>query len=275
MADKPARDPLFSAVFALLATAIGCAFFLLARPHAVAPAALPPLVLDAAAVDACLAADRKDAAQAPTGPGLKAMYEGFLAEGLVERGGTTDLDDARHRQHLFGTLAAIELERAGPDAAKKLRAHAVEQFARARAGAIADAKERDGLIGTFDKQLERYGLTDAHGELLAPLLSMRTMYKARWNLIHALNRTAGLTPIEIQAFEGWIALHGLSTPPERRAQSARAFREAGGHRGDLILAIWLYQGGAFDAAARLLNKESERGELFVRNYQLALETARL
>jgi hypothetical protein len=274
MAEKRARDPHFTAVFALLVTAIACAFVLLARPRAIIPAALPPLVLSVSAVEACLDADRKEAASAPKSAGLDAMYQGFLAEGLAERGGTVDLEDARRRQDMFANLATIELERAGAQAASKLRAQAVERFMKARAGEIADANERDGLLGSFEKQLERYGLTNSDGAIIAPVLSVRAMYKSRWNLIHARERSDGLSPIEIQAFEGWIALHGLSTPPEVRAKAARAFREAGGKRGALTLAIWLFQGGALDAAEQLFREESERGELFVRNYQLALNQAR-
>lgn len=274
MATKGAKDPLFSAVFALLVTAVACAFVLLARPRLVVPAALPPLVLDRDAVNACLAADRKDAASAPKSAGLDAMYQGFLAEGEAERSGTVDLDDARRRQDIFANLALIELERAGADAKRKLRAYAVEQYMKARAGTLKDEKEQSGLLGSFDKQLERYGLAGSDGKLIAPVLSVRAMYKARWNIIHALDRTDGLTPIEIQAFEGWIALHGLSTPPEVRAKSARAFYEAGGERGALTLAIWLYQGGVLDAAQKLFMQANTRNEMFVRNYLLALDASR-
>jgi len=129
-----------------------------------------------------------------------------------------------------------------------------------------------GLLGDFPTLLARYGYADADGRVWAPALAIRTLYKARLNLICERPLDTDLTPIELQAYEGYNALHAGPMPPQRRAKAALAFQRAGGHHGTEAAAIWLYQGGGQERAVAMLREEYERtGLLRLKNLVLGAQ----
>ena len=266
---KPASDREFKAIFALIVTAVVCAVIVLSTPRAIVPAELPPLRLDAERVAQALAADAVLASQAPGGSDVDELEARFLAEGLAERGGVEEMDDVQARQYGNRLLAARVFARVGPQGVKALRASAAERCMRALRG--WDEDETAGVLGKLPDMLRTYGLFDAEGRMLAPELSVRAMAKARWNMVHGLPTKAGLTTIEVQAFEGFIALHAGAAPSDRRAEAARAFYEAGGHRSAQAYATWLFQGGhANEALGTMRRAHALRPELATRNYTIGI-----
>ncbi len=270
-AVKAPRDGQFSAIFALLATGVGCAVVVLATPRAIVPTQLPPLALDSVAAARAIAADDVLSAHAPGGIDVDELEALYLEEGRQERAPPVEQYRVLARQDKLKQLAARVFARIGPEGVKALRAQAVDRFLRARAGQVADADEAAGRLGTFPQLLVANALTDAEGTLLAPELSLRASYKARFNLIHGLTLTRDFSAIERQAFEGWIALHAGAATNERRVQAARAFYLAGGRRSAQALSIWLHHGGNRAEAGVLMRRAYDQGhELFVRNYALGM-----
>jgi hypothetical protein len=266
---KPVSDREFKAIFALIATAAVCAVLVLSTPRALIPTELPPLRLDSERVAQALAADAALASEAPGGSDVDELEARYLAEGLAERGGVQEMGDVHARQDGNRKLAAQVFARVGPQGVKALRASAVERCMRALRG--ADEDDTAGVLGTLPEMLRTYGLYDAEGRMLSPELSVRAMAKARWNMVHGLPTKAGLTTIEVQAFEGFIALHAGAAPSERRAEAARAFYAAGGHRSAQAYATWLYQGGsANEALSTMRRAHALRPELATRNFAIGI-----
>ena len=57
-------------------------------------------------------------------------------------------------------------------------------------GSEPSSEEIEGLFGGFPEIMERYGLM-RDGVLIAPRLTLRSLYKARWNAIHRQALTDG------------------------------------------------------------------------------------
>jgi hypothetical protein len=269
------RDSTFTAVFSVLVTLVGCAVVVLTMPRPVEPALLPPLVLDRAAATAALKADAEVAARAPRGADVDQLYEAFLEEGRNERRGSAAVAGMHERHTDFALLSRRVLTRVGEDGVTALRARATERFVAALLGELPAGPEVEGLFGTFPDLLRRYGLVAADGTIRAPELSVRAMYKARWNLIHGRPLYERLSAVELQAYEGWNALHASSLPQQRRLHSARMFHEAGGRHAREAYAFWLYHTRSLPQAQKLLQEARKKsGALRLRNALMAVWRAR-
>ncbi len=269
--QKPGRDRQLTAVLALITTATACAMFVLATPRAIVPVELPPLVLDADRVEKAIAADAALAERAPGGLDVDELHARYLEEGVAERGGVEEMGDVKARQYGTRALAARVFARVGPAGVNALRASGVADFLRALRGETQDEHEIAGALGDFPQLLKDYGLIDAEGHTLAPELSLRAMAKARWNLIHGLPVGEGLSPIEVQAFEGYIALHAATAPSGRRAEAASAFHKAGGKRSAQAHATWLFHGGRVKEAVSMMESaHALRPALSTRNYLIGM-----
>lgn len=274
--SKPVTNWRFTAIFALLATVIVCAVVVLATPRALVPEELPVLVLDRNAVARAIEADTALAARAPGGVDVDELLARYLDEGRAERATAVEQRLVHQRQRAWQQLVQRVFARIGPSGISALRAQTLLHFMRAWRGQIADEAETTGLLGSLPDLLHTYGVAAEDRSLIAPELCLRANFKARWNLIHGLPITGDFSPIENQAFEGWIALHANEAPDARRFQAARAFHAAGGHRGAQALATWLYRVGRVSEAVVLMKREhAARGELFTRNYGLGLAAAAL
>jgi hypothetical protein len=234
----------------LLVAAIGAGGTLLAFPRAVEPRELPGLVLDPAQIARVQADDARRAAAAPGDATADALTELVAAQGLAEVGTGETPEEARER---FTKLAnaALGVERAhGEAGVLALRAKAVLDFEHVLA-TRARGEARDRVLGSFPRTVERYDVTRA-GRLRAPRFVLRTLYKSRWNAVCQLAATWQLTPVELRAFHGWLALGAESAAPAQRVAALEAYAAAGGVRsrearaglawlaGDLRLAEELY-----------------------------------
>ncbi len=258
----------FRAAFALLATAVACSVVVLVAPRPVFPERLPALRLSAARVEAQLAQDRALAARAPRGPDVDRLLALYREEGKAELVPSSDLTRANELRAEVKRAAGALFARLGPERTRALIAVTVEAALAALRRGDQDDDAR-GLLGNFRSFLVRYGYLDVQGTLVAPEIALRAFYKARFNLICERPLAEDLAPIEIQAYQGWNALHASGLAAERRAAAARAFHEAGGAYSAEALAIWAYQGGSREEARALLRSEYERsGALRLRNMAL-------
>jgi hypothetical protein len=269
------RDSTFTAVFSLLVTLMGCAVVVLTMPRPVEPVNMPPLVLDASAVAAQRAADETLAANLPAGKDVEELRARYLDEGRAERTVNPGTSGMAERRGEFKLLARRVLARVGSQGALALRAEATERFMRALRGELSAGPELDGLVGNFLTVMGRYGLVDAELTVVAPEATVRAMYKARWNIVHERPPRDGLTRLDLQAYEGWNALHATNLSAARRLEAARVFYEVGGRHGAEAYAIAAYRARALGEAEKLLiAAQKQQSSLRVRNELMAVWRAK-
>lgn len=262
------RDRVFGATCALIASAVACTVVVLAVPRPVEPLELPALRLSRADVAAQLASDRAAAARAPRGEDVSRWQALYREDGLSELSPHPDhARIAKRRVELAAECAAL-LHRVGDAGARALVAATTERALAGLRGELA-AREAQGLLGIFPVLLRRYGFIAADGTLRAPELSVRAFYKARFNLICERPRAFGLSAIELQALEGWNALHATGLPAGQRLLAAKAFSDAGGTDAIEAVAVWLFANGARERSHALLQRlHEQRGALRIRNMLL-------
>ena len=197
----------------------------------------------------------------------------YRAEGLAELQDSIDLSALGERRRELAASAESLFTRLGAERTRALIAATRPSVAMASVGpaTATDGSEARGLLGSFPALLTRYGYIDVarRGYGQAPPLAVRTLYKARFNLITERPLERDLSTIELQAYEGFNALHAAGLSAERRAQAAQTFFRAGGHDGAEAAAIWLWQGGAREQALSLLRSEYRRSAaLRLRNMAL-------
>lgn len=260
----PPRDRTFTAAFALMITALGCAVLLLAVPRPV-PLSLPVLSLPRAEVDAQLAKDRALAARAPSSPAAKELYALWLELGRQEL--------AQHavpralQEQLPSALARLTQQLQPRDIAA-LRARATERYMQALLGELPDTEEARGLLGEQPALLIAYGYLSPSGQLLAPELSVRATYKVRWNMLFGLPATAELSRIELCAYEGFRGLEARGMPPELRVQALQELARAGGSQAREALAILNADNGAPAKLLALVRSPEHGSRLRLRNMAL-------
>jgi hypothetical protein len=253
-------DRAFTAAFALLVTALACSVVVLATPRLVRPSRLPALRLSSALVQAQKSRDQAlltRAAPLRRDREVVQLSELYREEGLVELEPQVDYRVLAQQRAERAELARRVFARLGDEGRRAFSALTVEDAMRALAGDRGSDQAR-GLLGAFPALLSRYGYADAAGHLVAPELSVRALYKARFNLIFDQPATHELSPIELQAYEGFNALQAGGLPPVRRAEAAAAFYRAGGTDAAEALAVWLFQGEQRADALSLLSAEYER-----------------
>ncbi|MEY4509700.1 MAG: hypothetical protein RLZZ450_1822 [Pseudomonadota bacterium] len=285
---KKQTERSFTAAFALLVTALACSIVVVLAPRPVHPSQLPALRLPRAAVEAELAVGHaladsvRPLEREPEVVHVLAMYR---EEGLAELAGALDMARLANRRRELSGAGNTLFARLGAERTRALMASITERAMSAWAEARDDDEAR-GLLGSFPALLVRYGYVASspvasavasvdtpRGFREAPLLAVRTLYKARFNLIFERALDRDLRPMELLAYEGFNALHAAGLPAERRARAAQTFYRVGGHDGAEAAAIWMYQGGAHQAALALLRREYARtGALRLRN--MALYAAR-
>jgi hypothetical protein len=273
----------FTGAFALLVTALACSIVVVLAPRPVQPSQLPALRLPRAAVAAELARDHELARSARAfvrDPDVEHVLSLYREEGLVELDREVDMASLANKRQELSSSGDKLFTRLGVERTRALIAWTTERALSAWASG-AESSEARGLLGGFPSLLARYGYVHTpvaragarvdtpRGFGEAPKLSVRTLYKARFNLIFERPLDRDLRPLELLAYEGFNALHASGLPAERRARAAQAFFRVGGHDGAEAAAIWMYQGGAREPALALLRSEYARtGALRLRNMAL-------
>ncbi len=240
----------------------------LAIPQPVDPWEMPSLVLDRTAVSDAIALDEALALEQPDSDETRTLRALFLDHGRAEATPPYEVTEYDRRQAAIYGAREQFIAKHGESAIEAMRSHAVEQFIE-----VFDADgEPEGddvaVVGGMHEVLDGYGAVQ-DGVLVAPPLTVRAFYKARWNSIHRLPFTQGLSPIELQAYWGWLALHGWGKPLELRTKALRAFRDAGGFGTDEAAALFDLLGGHPERASQSLERlYEERRQLRLRNLAL-------
>ena len=260
------------AAWGFLLAPMAAAALLLGWPRPVTPELLPTLRLPAAQVAGAIAQDARDAAHAPRGPLADELRQLLAAQGEAEVQGSEQADLYSARRELLAARCRALVATAGEPAARALRAEAVLQMEEALAGQLPMEQARV-VLGAMPSVLEREGAA-VDGTLLPAHFVLRTLYKARINLLFGRKPHHDLARIEQQAFFGYQALHDARLPVLRRVEALKEYAKAGGVRADEALGALLHQNRQWKEAAEVLRSTaSQTGELRARNYALAAEQA--
>jgi hypothetical protein len=268
--DRP-RDPVFPAVLALLGTAMVCATVLCTLPRP-APLELPVLVLDEAKARAQIAADER----------LAAQEQSELAQELYQAlrdAGRSELERHEGRAYaLEQRINALKKRIARELDAQRVaavRAYATQRSVLALFAQLKDEQEERDLVGAQRSMFAIYGYISPEGSLLAPALTVRSMFKVRWNMIFMEGPpTRGLSPIELCAYEGFRALEAQNMPAHLQFEALYELSRAGGGlRVERALAVLqAVHGKAGPLSARVQHSAEEAAQLRLRN--MALTVAR-
>lgn len=252
--------------------AAGFAGAMLALPQPVDPWEMPSLVLDRAAVSDAIALDETLSKEAPDSEEARALRSLFLDHGRSEANPPYERREYDRRQAAIYRATKAVIEKHGEPAFEAMRADAVEELVRVLGdgGREARTESEEGILGGFPTVLKQYGAL-RRDVIVAPPLTLRVFYKARWNSIHRRPFVEGFAPIEKQAYWGWLALHGWGKPLEKREDALLAFRDAGGFGTLEAAALFdLLEGNPARASNSLNQLYEASGQLRLRNFSLAV-----
>jgi len=224
-------------------------------------------LLDVSAVAAQLARDHREAKNAPSGAAFERLQELFLDNGRGELEPFVDVQAVEQRLReaakILGQLKKVH----GETTEASLRAAACERLESVMDGEIT-GETKDAWLGLFANLLDRHHAT-LQGIPVAPHFVIRTLYKARWNTLHGLPHAQGFTPVEGQAYFGWLALHADGLPLQQRLQAIPEYESAGGKRVHEAAGVLLFLVGHFKEASEALQKAyDQEPSLRLRNYLL-------
>jgi hypothetical protein len=151
-----------------------------------------------------------------------------------------------------------------------MRAQAVEDFINVLEDGTREPNDdyEVGVVGGMREILNRYGMIRDR-VIIAPEMAIRAFYKARWSAVHRRAPIDGLSPIELQAYWGWLALHGWGRPLQQREDALLAFADVGGFGAQEAAALLDLLAGRPDRASKSLRElYSVSGELRLRNLAL-------
>jgi hypothetical protein len=250
---------------------------MLAIPQPVDPWEMPSLVLDRAAVSDAIRLDEALAHEALDTEEAQTLRSLFLDHGRSEANPPYERTEFDERQAAIHRATKALIERHGAPAFEAMRASAIEDFVRVF-GDGSDEVQNDyevGVLGGIRQILQQYGAVH-RGVLVAPPLTARVFYKARWNSIHRRPFVEGFTQVELQAYWGWLALHGWGKPLSQREDALLAFRDAGGVGSPEAAALFDVLGGRPERGSQSLkNLYDTSGELRLRNLALGTRHAAL
>lgn len=255
----------------LLLVSAAAGTLLISLPRAVEPSELPALTLDGAQVAAQeqLDAEQAKAPITPEAEQLEAMFH-KLGESEVATLDNIALADQRRRtlHHLYTMLR----EKAGDRGVLGARARALGKLEAALAGELKGPEVR-GWLGVFPNVLEEFQATH-DGLELAPHFVVRTLYKARWNMLCNLPAETDLSAIERQAYFGWLGLRASNLPMRERRQALIGYAAAGGEHADQAQGVLSYLDRDYAASARAFEHAyAQRANLRLRNYLRGVQVA--
>ena len=263
----------------LIGWLLGAAFVgaMLATPQAVAPWEMPSLVLDREAASNAIRFEEALGKEAIHSAEAETLRSLFLDHGRAEADPPYAVEEYDRRQAEIHYARATLIDAHGPAALGALRASTVDEFVDVfyETRGVPRNDREVGLLGGFPVIAKEYGLL-VQGRIIAPELTVRTLYKGRWNAVHRLPLTDGFSRIELQSYWGWLALHGWGKPLQQRVDALIAFKEAGGYGVNEAAALFDVLAGRPERAARSLDAlYEERGELRLRNMSLGARHAAL
>jgi hypothetical protein len=101
---------------------------------------------------------------------------------------------------------------------------------------------------------------------------LRTLYKARWNLLCGQPPTDGFSSVERLAYFGWMGLQSNRLSAHEQLAALERYRDEGGANARQALAILWLRGGQFErAAAELRTLQDASPSLRWRNYLTSAE----
>ncbi len=239
-------------------------------PVAAPPTEVPPLVLDPDEVAAQIARDDIAARSAPSGEAADERLRLYHETNVAEQEGREPPVRARERREsLVGALASAA---PSDEAREALRASDLGRLEPALAGALPRGDAAAELGGFLDV-MRRYGLVRGRQQV-APRFVVRTLFKARWNAMHDRELTEGLSPVELRAYHGWLALRAEEAAPEQRLEAIERYAEAGGARADEARGVLFYDQGRLEDAREAFERAYSREPTFrLRNHALACAQA--
>jgi hypothetical protein len=263
----------------LIGWLLGAAFVgaMLATPQAVAPWELPSLVLDREAASDAISFDRALALEVAESAEAETLRSLFLDHGRAETNPPYEVQEYDRRQAAIHAANIALIEAHGRTAFEALRAKDVEEFAEVfyETHGVPRDDEETGLLGGFPTIATRYRVM-VDGRIVAPELTVRALYKARWNSVHRQPLTDGFSEIERQAYWGWLALHGWGSAIPMRLDALVEFRKAGGFGVEEAAALFAVLEGRPERGARSLDAlYRDSGELRLRNLSLGAQHAAL
>jgi hypothetical protein len=216
---------------------------------------MPSLVLDRAAVSDAIGLDETLAKEVPVSEEAQSLRALFLDHGRSEVNPPYERREYDRRQAAIYHATEALIEQHGAPALEAMRAGAVEEFARVFGDGGQGAQDENelGVLGGITEVLEQYGVL-RDGVVVAPPLTLRVFYKARWNSIHRRPFVEGFSRIELQAYWGWLALHAWGKPLDKRKGALLAFRDAGGSGTQEAAALFELLEGRTDRASKSLNE---------------------
>jgi len=261
-------------VFKLIAwtVAAGLAGTILALPQPVDPWEMPSLVLDRALVSDAIALDETLSEEAPDSDEAQALRSLFLDHGRSEANPPYERREYDRRQAAIHHATNAVIEKHGEPAFEAMRARAVEDFMRVLGDGRPEAQSEseEAILGGVQEVLKQYGAVRG-GVIVAPPLTLRAFYKARWNSIHRRPFVEGFSAIEKQAYWGWLALHAWGKPLQKREDALIAFRDAGGFGTLEAAALFdVLEGNPARASNSLHQLYEASGQLRFRNFSLGV-----
>jgi hypothetical protein len=252
----------------LLVLAVACAALLFVQERATAPRELPSLTLPAAAVQQVLRADAHAARTAPSSPRARALEALLIEHGRLEAQGLEEVQRYQDRRRALAQGYRELVAQSGPTAALRLREKAVLELEAALGLRLSDARGK-AVLGSFAAVLAREGAS-RDGDIVAPHFVVRTLYKARWNILHGLTRDHAFTAVEKRAYYGWQALHAERISIKQRIEALHAYGLAGGEDLEEALGVLLLrQGDSTQAVRALEHAHRAHGGLRLRNALIA------
>ncbi len=250
--------------------AAGVAGATLTAPQPVDPWELPSLVLDRAATSDAIKLDEALAGEVLETPEAQTLRALFLDHGRAEANPPYERVEFDERQAAIHRANEALFAKHGAPALGAMRASAVDEFMRVLGDGAHEGRDdyETGVLGGMGAILEQYGVA-RDGVLVAPPLTARVFYKARWNSIHRRPFVEGFAPVELQAYWGWLALHGWGKALDEREDALVSFRDAGGFGTQEAAALFDLLAGRPERSATSLGALYEaRGELRLRNLAL-------
>jgi hypothetical protein len=253
------------ALYASFGVAVACALLLALLPRAIAPTELPALTLPAAEVAQVLRDDARRAAAAPQSDVAHDLARLFVEFGRNEVAAFEDRQLAGQRRrllhHAFERVVAAD----GEQAVQALRESVLAQFESALDLQLPAAQVK-GVVGVFPNLLEEHKAT-YDGEELAPHFVMRTLYKARWNLMNGLAVDWHFARIERVAYFGWMGLHAENLPIAARRQALQKYAALAGPHADEAVGVLAFLDKDYAHAVEALTRaHSLEPCLRLRNY---------